>query len=259
MSMMHRLDYVCHCVPGTSTNSLFAVLQRSGWTRPPLVRFNCTQPHCTLGGVSISGVGMADKAVEVVNGQLGGYGGGVTVHSSESAIDVAVDAEGLSLGGTVGRSAAGLAIVGKVVASAKTSLALGSRTTAALAVSAAGDSAARFAVSATGHISWGDGGIHGNKAPPTATLGTVRTAAVSWDPPLLAVNEVASVNVTLPSSVPGDVTTASLAALGFADAQLTATVAAPGIIKVMLRNVGATPVDVSAGALRVVVSPFQAG
>ena len=160
------------------------------WERAPLVRFNCTQPHCTLGGVSISGVGMVEHAVEVVNGQIGGYGGGVTVLSSQSVVDVAVDVEGHSLGGTVGRSASGLAVVGNAIpnnpqeASANNSLKLGSHGTAAVAVSAAGDSAARFAVSAAGHVSWGDGagvGLRSDTMPPTATLGTV--PSLGFGPP----------------------------------------------------------------------------
>ena len=227
------------------------------WTRPPLVRFNCTQLYCTLGGVSISGVGMVDQAVQVVNGQLGGFGGGVTVLSSESTVKVAVDADGRSLGGTVGRSAAGLAVVGPAVASDSASVELGSSITAALAVSAAGDIAARLAVSAMGHISWSDGGVPGQKASPTATLGTIRTSLVSWDPPPLEANGVANLNVTVSHSEPGDVATASLASLGFADAQVTANVAENGTVKVILRNVGATPVDVAAGALRVVVAPYR--
>ena len=228
------------------------------WERPPLIRFNCSQPHCTLGGVAISGVGMTDQAVKVVNGQVGGYGGGVTVLSSKSTVKVAVDAEGHSLGGTVGRSAGGLAVVGNIEQATpdNDALELGSHSTAALAVSAAGDTTARFAVSAVGHISWGDGGVHGDKSPPTATLGTVRTAIMSWDPPLLGPNDIASVNITVTGSQPGDVLTVSLATLGFADAQVTAAVGMPDIVKVILRNVGATAVDVPAGALRVVVSTF---
>ena len=186
------------------------------WARPPLVRFNCTQKYCTLGGVLLSGVGMADVAVQMVAGQLGGFGGGVTLLSSKSTVDVAVDAEGHSLGGTVGRSAGGLAVVGNSQpGTANNTMQLGSRGTAALAVSAAGDSAARFAISASGHISWGDGGAVGDKTPPAAALGTVRTAAMSWDPVALAAGEIASVNVTLARCEPGDVATASLAALGY--------------------------------------------
>ena len=37
-----------------------------------------------------------------------------------------------------------------------------------------------------------------------------------------------------------------------------AAVAAPGIVKALLRNVGATPADVPAGELRVVATPFAA-
>eukprot|EP01052_Picozoa_sp_SAG31_P040930 SAG31_NODE_6062_length_2187_cov_1.309387_3_plen_217_part_01 len=217
-----------------------------------MIRFNCTQLHCTLGGVTISGVGMTDQAVQVVHGQLGGYGGGVTLLSSESAVDVAVNATGHLLGGTVGRSAGGLTIVGHKPASSgvqnhHAALELGAHSSAALAVSAAGDSAARLGVSTIGHISWGDGGVHADRMLPTATLGIVRTAAVEWDPPVLEPNGVASVNVTVDGSQPGDVATTSLAQLGFADAQLTAAVAMPGIVKVIFRNVGASSVDVPFG------------
>lgn len=54
----------------------------------------------------------------------------------------------------------------------------------------------------------------------------------------------------------GDVVTTSLVQLGFADAQLTAGVAMPGVVKVILRNVGSAPLDLPDGLLRVVVSPF---
>ena len=242
-----------------------AVATRRHWTYPPLIKFNCTQPRCTLGGVTISGVGMVDQAVQIVNGKLGGFGGGVTLLSSISAVAVAVNASGHPLGGTVGRSVSGLAVVGdepsaSKLANPEQALELGPHSTAALAVSATGDSAARLAVSAVGHISWGDGGDGLTHNQSSATLGTVRTATLNWDPPLLAENGVASVNVTVPAGgrlvQPGDVASASLQQLGFADAQLTAAVAMPGVVKVILRNVGRSSVDVPAGLLRVVVSPF---
>ena len=204
---------------------------------------------------------MTDKAVQVVNGQLGGYGGGVTLLSSESTVDVAVDAAGHILGGTVGRSAGGLTVVGNKpstsgLQNAPMALELGAHSTAALAVSTAGDTASRLGVSPQGHISWGDGGVHGDKTPPTATLGTVRTATVDWNPPLLAPNGLATVNITVDGTQQGDVVTTSLVQLGFADAQLTAGVAMPGVVKVILRNVGSAPLDLPDGLLRVVVSPF---
>ena len=223
------------------------------WSPPPLVRFNCSQPHCTLGGVTLSGLGMAQKTVEVVNGQLGGFGGGVTVLGNELGAN-AVDEAGHSAGGIVARSSGGLEVVGRAGHTADP-LALGADSTAALAVSTAGDSAARLAVGASGAMSWGDGAAG---AAPTATLGTVRAETAAWDPPSLEPGGICSTNVSVPSATTADIVSASLTTLGFIDAQLTAAVAAPGIVKVLLRNVGATPADVPAGELRVVATPFAA-
>lgn len=241
-----------------------------------VIQLNCSQPGCTLDGVTIMGASAdgspynqyrVGHAVRVFAGHVRSI---TVLDSSHSgAVDV-VDHHGVPFGSFVSKTEGGLLLVGENCTSGCTDARLsrtgtnpmpnnddsvvGRSSGHALLFGLSGETTGRLAVEADGSVQWGGG----RGATFDTTLHRSLTSSMVWDPPALStVSSRTKVRVPLVDVVRGDVVSASHTGIdGEQDVDLGA-VAADGYVVVKLRLVGDESVDVGPGTLRVVAGQWS--
>ena len=263
----------CHWSPDRCISVPHANWSTEFPTTVPIISLNCSQPNCSLDGVSIEqSTNWGGPAVLVHAGSIdslylrnchkatmpnpqapGGWLAGPTAA-------VGVDTTH-ALGATVSDIGGGFALVGPESSNRNglnvDARLVGSNTHHALLVGVSGDAHARLAIESTGDVLYGPGGERGfagrcsfESMCRAANAPQWQVFEQHWDPPALPVGDHANVTVHVQGMVEGAVCHASHDAKHDAFLAITA-IARTGAVRIFVKNEDDFILDLGPGTLRV--------
>ena len=92
----------------------------------------------------------------------------------------------------------------------------------------------------------------------TFAVKRILSANIIWDPATILAGGYASRSITVLDAEVGDVVTATLSSIGFEDFVISAVVAGANVVRVLIRNISVSSVDLPSGTLNVMVTKLGA-
>lgn len=245
-----------------------------GGTNPmvPVIGWNVTVQGGGIDGVTLMGVSgpqVAGKAPAVnpavlATGSNQNILGVLVLDGHNSGARDVVDAKGNAIGRWSARNGGG-GWTTVTSGSPTFDAALSTMSPHSLTIGRGGDRTASFAVRPDGTMMWGDGG----EKPFDTVIRRPISHTWSWTPGVVGIGDAISTSVSVGDCAacpaghwcpacpqPTDLAAATFSNLGDALAQVTAHVAAPGRVVVVLRNAGPADLNLTAGTARVLVTTF---